>query len=65
MTQNQQTEQWLDDTVNDLFMDFLYYDRKNDEQMSVEQLQELIKTGTISKEMMIEVFTKYIENNYD
>lgn len=24
-------KKWLENTVNDLFMDFLYYDRKNDE----------------------------------
>lgn len=57
-------KQWLTDTVNDVFMDMCYYDRKEDEEMNVQQLRDLMDEGIISKEIMIEVFTKQIEKEY-
>lgn len=58
-------KKWLKDTVNDLFMDFLFYNRKNDEDgFSVEKVRELMDNGTISKELMLEVFTQQINSEY-
>lgn len=57
-------EKWLEDTVSDLFMDFLYYDRKEDEEMPVDVLRKLMDDGIISKEMMIETFLKQIDKEY-
>jgi len=57
-------KQWLTDTVNDVFMNMCYYDRKEDEVMNVKQLRDLMDEGIISKEIMIEVFTKQIGTEY-
>ena len=60
----EEAKQWLIDTVNDMFMDMCYYDRKEDDEMSPEHLNSLMKNGIISKEDMIEVFTNQIEKEY-
>ena len=57
-------EEWLKNTVSDLFMNFLYYDRKADEEMNVEKVRKLMDDGIISKELMIKVFTKQINGEY-
>jgi hypothetical protein len=60
----EQAKKWLEDTVSDIFMDFCFYRRKEDEDMSVKQLRDLMDNAIISKETMIEVFTKQIEKEY-
>jgi len=60
----EKAEKWLKSTVHDIFMDMCYYNRKNDEDMDVQKLRDLMDEGIISKEMMIDVFTKQIENEY-
>ena len=60
----EKAKQWLIDTVNDMFMDMLNYDRKGDDEMSLEHLKSLMQNGIISKEDMIEVFTNQIEKEY-
>lgn len=55
---------WLEDTISDLFMDFLFYDRKEDEEMNEIELRELMNNGTITKELMIEKFLDKIEGEY-
>ena len=60
----EEARKWLEDTVSDVFMDMLYYDRKEDEEMSVEHIKTLTDNGIISKEMMIDVFTKQINKEF-
>ncbi len=61
----EEVEKWLDDSVSDIFMDFMYYHRKSDEDMSIETLNTLMCNGVISEEMMIKSFTKYIKHQYN
>ena len=44
--------EWLKDNAQGAFMDLLYYDRKECEDMSVDQINALIKNNTITKEEM-------------
>lgn len=61
----QEARKWLEDTVSDSFMDMFYYDRKEDEEMSVENIKTLTENGIIDKEMMIDVFTKQINEEFE
>ena len=63
--EKEEAKKWLEATVSDIFMDFCFYDRKADEEMSGDKLRKLMDDGTIPKEMMIEVFTNHIANEYD
>jgi hypothetical protein len=46
-------------------MNFLFYDRKNDEDgFDVQTVRDLMDNGTISKELMLEVFTNQINREY-
>ena len=60
----EEAKKWLSNQVNDIFMDLLYYNRKEDEDLNVDQLRELMDNGTISKKVMIEVFLAQIEKEY-
>lgn len=49
-------------TVDDLCSKFLYYDRKEDEELSFEQLNQAVKTGNISIEEIVDRFKTNLEN---
>lgn len=51
-------------TIDDLCSDFTYYDRKEDEQLSMEQLDEAVKSGEITIDEMVERFRKNLEKTY-
>ncbi|AZA82204.1 hypothetical protein C1637_09760 [Chryseobacterium lactis] len=51
-------------TIDDLCSDFTYYDRKEDEQLSMEQLDETVKSGEITIDEMVERFRKNLEETY-
>jgi hypothetical protein len=46
----------IEDTVSDLVSGFLYYDRKEDEELPRGAIQEAIKKGIITKQDIIEKF---------
>jgi hypothetical protein len=50
-------------TISDLCIDFLYYDRKEDENLSPEQLEEAIKSGVITIDEIVEQFRKRLLDN--
>lgn len=50
-------------TISDLCSDFLYYDRKLDEDLTSEQLNEAVKSGEITIDEMVEEFRKHLENS--
>ena len=60
----EEAKEWLVPVVSDIFMDFLYYDRKEDYEMGHERLRKLMDEGVIPKEMMIQVFTDQINKGY-
>lgn len=51
-------------TISDLCSDFLYYDRKEDEDLTMEQLNEAVKSGEITIDEMVAEFRKQLENTF-
>jgi hypothetical protein len=43
-------------TIKDLVMDFIYYDRKEDEDLGINAIQTAIKDGLISSEQIVKEF---------
>lgn len=52
-------------TISDLCSNFLYYDRKEDEDLSVEQLNAAVKTGEITIDEMVSEFRKHLEKTFN
>lgn len=50
--------------VNDLVSDFLYYDRKEDEDLSVEQLNAAIKSGEITIDEIADIFKSELQRSF-
>lgn len=50
-------------TVEDLVVDFLYYNRKEDDELPVGVIEEAIKCGDISCADIIDVFSKKLINS--
>lgn len=48
--------------IKDLCSDFLYYDRKEDSEISVDQLIYAVNDGEITIEEMVQEFRKNLEN---
>lgn len=48
--------------VDALISDFVYYDRKEDEDLNMDQLNEAIKSGIVSIDEMTERFKKGLES---
>lgn len=49
-------------TISDLCKDFLYYDRKDDEQLSFDDLKYAVSSGKITIDEMVSEFRKHLEN---
>lgn len=52
------------DAISDLCSKFLYYDRKEDEQLSVDQLNKAVKDGEITIDEIVEEFRKGLEGTF-
>jgi predicted RNA-binding protein associated with RNAse of E/G family len=48
--------------VEDLVSGFVYYDRKECEQLSIDQLNDAVHSGLITKQEIIDEFAKHINN---
>jgi hypothetical protein len=55
--------------IGDLLSNYFYYDRKGDEDLSADEMQELIESGNLTPEELVEAFSKKIpevmEQNFD
>lgn len=51
------------DTVEDLVLDFLYYNRKNDEELTVEDIERAFKDKIVTVDEVIKVFKEKLEAN--
>ncbi len=51
--------------IEDLCSDFLYYDRKEDEDLSMQQLNDTVKSGEITIDEMVAEFRKHLENTFN
>lgn len=52
-------------TVKDLVTDFLYYDRKDDEDLGVNAIQTAIKDGFISSDEIVKQFSISLKEGLD
>jgi|GEM_PF-5580059 len=57
-------KQTILDTIKDLCSNFLYYDRKEDETLSHEELYEAVKNKEITIDEMVEEFRTCLENGF-
>lgn len=60
-------KQLILDTISDLCADFLYYDRRQDEELTAKDIYESVKTGKITIDEMVDAFRQHLEdtiNNY-
>lgn len=48
------------DTVDDLVSNFLYYSRKEDEDLRVGQINEAVTAGEITEDEIVEAFRKHL-----
>lgn len=51
----------LENTVSDCVADFLYYDRKEDPELPIGDIEELIKDGVLTVDQIIDMFKKELE----
>ena len=52
------------DTISDLCGDFLYYDRKEDEELDMETLNRIVESGEITIDEMVSEFRKHLEDTF-
>jgi len=52
-------------TISDLCSSFLYYDRKEDEVLTMEALNDAVKNGIITIDEMTEEFKKHLEDTFN
>jgi len=53
----------IENTIEDLVSDFLYYDRKEDEELPKGEIEKAIKEGIITKEEIVNKFSKILFKN--
>ncbi len=52
-------------TIKDMSADFLYYDRKEDEQLSIGELNKAVKDGIITVDEMVNEFRNQLESTFN
>ena len=57
-------KQTILDTIDDLCSDFLYYDRKEDENLTMELLNKAVEDGEITVKEMVDKFESCLRNTY-
>ncbi len=60
----QEINQLIKDAISDLVMDFEYYDRKEDEELTMEVMYTAFKDGTITLDECVEAFRENMEGNF-
>ena len=60
---NEETKEIIFGSVEDLVSNFLYYDRKEDEDLPVGKIEELIEDKTISIDELVERFRQALLEN--
>jgi hypothetical protein len=56
-------KQFILGTINDLVSDFLYYDRKDDEELPVGAIEECISGEIITIKEMVDYFEESLKEN--
>mgnify|MGYP000846215312 FL=1 len=52
------------DAVTDMVADFMYYDRKEDEDLPLESIEEAVELGEISVQEIIDAFASDLKQNF-
>ena len=52
------------DTIDDLCSNFLYYDRKEDEDLTMELLNKAVDDGEITVKEMVDKFEECLRNTF-
>ena len=60
---NEETLEHIFNSVEDLVSNFLYYDRKEDEDLPVGKIEEMIKDKNISADELVERFRQALMKN--
>lgn len=53
------------DEISDLCSNFLYYDRKDCDYLSLSELNNSVKSGEITIDEMVAEFRKHLENTFN
>lgn len=53
------------DLIQDLIADYLYYDRKEDEDLNRADLNHLIESGELKLEEVVAEFTRYLSEVWE
>ena len=59
----QEIDKWVENTISDLFTDWFYYDRKEDEDMSSQQLEQHLQDGKITRAQIEAEISKALNDN--
>ena len=51
-------------TIEDLCSDFLYYDRKGDEDLTMDELNNAVKKNEITVKEMVDKFEECLKNTF-
>lgn len=55
----------IEDTVADLVIDFLYYDRRgDDDELPVGSIEAAVKAGEISTDEIVQLFRSHLEARF-
>lgn len=58
---SQRLKNIIENTIEDTVANFFYYDRKNDEELKVGEIELAVKKGVITKEEILEKFRRHVE----
>jgi len=53
--------EYIENTIEDLVSGFLYYDRKEDEELPRGAIQKAVKDGLITKEQIVKKFAESLD----
>lgn len=59
------TREMILGTVDDLLSDFLYYDRKEDEELPLNAIEQAVKNRVVSTDEIIAKFSKGLRDHLD
>lgn len=58
-------KQNIDNIISDMIADFLYYDRKEDSQLKVGDIEKALEDNVITIEEMVQSFRKHLIEGLD
>ncbi len=59
------TKSIIEDTVKDAVTNFMYYDRKEDQELPVGAIEESIRSGAVSTDWIVDRFRYWLQNSVE